>query len=235
MKIAFSLQTLVMGVSVSLLAAPAFAVPANVIHDDFTTCDFLFVPREVDELGIGSSMPVAGTTGPFPMDEEISAYSYDEHLTACEQTDNPDVPDAVVNITNLTQPPRTFEAMWYVGNTNTHFTNVDGVVSQSGFEKYGHGNAFRIDTQGSNRPLIYESLNDDGKFEPNETWSFIIQDFQAGGPAGGAADLASIGVAGGSLLGGNSSGSIIGIVPEPTSMGLLMLGMMGAVVVCRRN
>ena len=236
MKIVFSLQALVVVIAASLLAAPAFAVPVKVTHENLTTCDPLFVPRNVDELGIGSSTPVAGMIGPFPKDEEIAAYSYEKHLTVCDETDDPDVPDAVVSIMNLTQPPRTFKALWYIGNPNTFLSNVDGVVSQLGFEKYGHGKAFLIDAKGKNRPLISESLINNNKFDPNETWEFIIQDFQAGGPAGSAHDLASIGVAGASLLHVDSSGSIIGIpVPEPTSIGLLMLGMLGIMVFCRRN
>ena len=108
---------------------------------------------------------------------------------------------------------------------------------QAGREHYGAGKAFRIDKEGVNRPLISESDPSDTYFQPGETWTFVIQDFVSGGPGGGAANLTSIGVAGGSLLGGDSSGSIIGVpVPEPTGLGLLVMGMVGPVMWgCRRD
>lgn len=229
MKFSFPTKTLVLATLISLVTIPAFAVPVKVKHDDLRTCDPLFVPEGVDELGIGSSGGAVGVTGPFPKDEEISAYSTTEHLTVCQQTDDPDVPDAILRITNLTDPPRSFQELWYVGNPNTFLSNVDGVVFQAGHEHYGAGKAFRIDRKGINQPLLSESAKNNNIFEPGETWEFIIQDFAAGPIgtlAGGAANLASIGVAGGSLLGGDSSGSIIGIpVPEPSSFMLLMIGL----------
>jgi len=241
MKFALLINLFVFGAFVSLIAAPAFAVPVKVVHDDWASmCDPLFIPQLVDELGIGQS---GNTTniGRFPKDEEISAKSYEDYRTVCPDSDNSTMPDAIVDITNLTQPARSFKALWYVGNPNTFLSNVDGEVSQLGFAGYGAGRAFRIDTRGHNKPLISESIKADGIFEPNETWRFVIQDYSAGtaggGVAGGAADFTSIGVAGGSLTHGHrSTGSIIGIpIPEPTSLGLLMLGTMGAIIFRRRR
>ena len=236
MKLTFLTHTLLIGILVSLFSSPTFAVPVRVKSDDLDTCDKLFVPEASDELGIGSSGGTAGITGPFPKDEEISARSFEEIYPVCQQTDNPDMVDSFVEITNLTEPNRSFKALWYVGNPNTFLSNVDGMVFQLGHEDYGAGKAFRIDREGLNKPLLSESINPNGIFEPGETWRFVIQDFVSGGPAGAAADLASIGVAGASLLGGDSSGSIIGIpVPEPASFGLMFLGMAGSVLLCRRD
>ena len=241
MKFALLINLFVFGAFVSLIAAPAFAVPVRVVHDDLSTeCDPLFIPQLVDELGIGHSGGATGVTGPFPKDEEISAKSYEDYKPVCPTSDDPDIADAIVDITNLTQPARSFKALWYVGNPTTSLSNVDGEVFQAGFPN-GRGLAFRIDTRGHNRPLISESIKADGIFEPNETWRFVIQDYDAGtavgGVAGGAADFTSIGVAGGSLAHGDrSTGSIIGIpIPEPTSLGLLMLGTMGAIIFRRRR
>ena len=242
MKFALLINLFVFGAFVSLIAAPAFAVPVRVVHDDYASmCDTLLIPQLVDELGIGHSGGATGFTGPFPKDEEISAYSYEGYRPVCLDSDNPNMADAIVEITNLTQPARSFKALWYVGNPNTSFSNRDGVAAQQGFEHYGHGGAFLIDTRGHNRPLIGESIKADGIFQPNETWTFVIQDFRAGlavgAVPGGAADFTSIGVAGGSLAHGDrSTGSIIGIpIPEPTSLGLLMLGTMGAIIFRRRR
>ena len=243
MKFALLINLFVFGAFVSLIAAPAFAVPVRVVHDDYASmCDTLFIPKLVDELGIGHSGGATGFTGPFPKDEEISAYSFEGYKPVCPASDDPDMADAIVDITNLTQPARSFKALWFVGNPNTSFSNRDGVAAQAGFEDYGHGGAFRIDTRGHNRPLIGESIKADGIFQPNETWEFVIQDFLVGSPvggvAGGAADFTSIGVAGGSLghYYSRSTGSIIGIpIPEPTSLGLLMLGTMGAIIFRRRR
>lgn len=242
MKFALLINLFVFGAFVSLIAAPAFAVPVKVVHDDWASmCDTLLIPHLVDELGIGQSGNTYDDIG-FPKDEEISAKSYEEYRPVCPVSDDPAMLDAIVKITNLTQPARSFKALWYVGNPNTHLSNVDGEVFQAGFETNGGGRAFRIDTRGRNRPLIGESIKADGIFQPNETWTFVIQDFSAGGAvgavAGGAADFTSIGVAGGSRnhYHSRSTGSIIGIpIPEPTSLGLLMLGTMGAIIFRRRR
>jgi hypothetical protein len=213
----------------SLLGSLAFAVPAQVYYDDTQHCDPLIVPTDVDELGIGQSLAVAGTVaGPFPKDEEISAFAFEEHMPVCMHSDDPDSLDSIVSITNLTVPQRSFSALWYVANPNTYISNWDGVVGQHGSADMGSGPAFRIDDVGHNRPLLSESGTADGIFEPGETWKFVVQDYAAGTLGLDAAAFTSIGVAGGSLGGGKSSGSIIGIpmrVPEPSGLALLAIGL----------
>ena len=217
----------------SLLTSLAFAVPVKVYYDDTTHCDPLMVPRDVDELGIGQSLAVAGTSnGPFPMDEEISAFAIEELMPVCPH-DDPDVRDSIVSITNLTYPKRSFSTLWYVANPNVHISNDDGYVGQQGFQDYGSGLAFQIDNVGLNKPLLSESGIANGIFEPGETWKFVVQDYTAGGTGLDAAAFTSIGVAGGSLAGGKSSGSIIGIpmrIPEPSALALLAIGLVGPVL-----
>jgi len=218
----------------SLLTSLAFSVPVKVYYDDTSHCDPLVVPKDVDELGIGQSLAVAGTSnGPFPKDEEISAFAFEELMPVCPHSDDPDMRDSIVSITNLTSPARSFSSLWYVANPNTQISNWDGYVGQQGFEDYGAGLAFRIDDKGHNKPLLSESGPSNGIFEPGETWKFVVQDYNAGSLGLDAAAFTSIGVAGGSLAGGKSSGSIIGIpmrVPEPSALALLAIGLVGPVL-----
>ena len=210
--------------SLAITAGSAQAVVVEVgFQNDPDCCDNLLVPKVVDELGRGvvNGPPQAGY--PFPADETIRVASTFTDEIACEEKDNPDMINALVSITNITFPQQTFDQVWYVGNPNTYLSNVDGYVNQLGYEDLGAGLAFRIDTEGKNRPLVSESMNDDGIFEPGETWTFIIQDFSTGLGGPTADKIDSIGVAGGSLLspGGvasdyMSSGSIIAFpIPEP--------------------
>ena len=221
------------GLIMSIAMESADAVPTTVTSYNQDTCDPLNVPEAVDELGRGG--PAAGPGYPFPADETIRVAADVTHWTACKSTDDPDMLDALVSITNLTDPKTSFSELWYVGNPNTYLSNVDGIVLEQGHEDLGSGLAFRIDQEGANHTLISESLGQMGIFEPGETWKFVIQDF-SGGPW--ADEISSIGVAGGSLAGGGviahmSSGSIIGIpIPEPAS---LALSSVGALMMTRRR
>ena len=67
MKFALLINLFVFGAFVSLIAAPAFAVPVRVVHDDYASmCDPLFIPQLVDELGIGQSGNATTDYWPFP-------------------------------------------------------------------------------------------------------------------------------------------------------------------------
>jgi len=209
--------------SIAVTAGSAQAVVVEVgFQNDPDCCDDLLVPKVVDELGRGNLAVTPDLGYPFPADETIRVASTFTDEIACEEKDNPDMLNALVSITNITVPQQSFTEMWYVGNPNTFLSNVDGSVFQQGYEDLGAGPAFRIDTEGKNRPLISESMNPDGIFEPGETWLFIIQDFSTGTSGLTADEISSIGVAGGSLAGGtavlhHSSGSIIGVpIPEPS-------------------
>ncbi len=206
------------------LAAPAAAVPTQVVFNDFDNCDPLAIPQDVDELGVGgSSIP----RGPFPRDEEIQASSAPTTLTAC-------TPNAfenfAVSITNLT--PRTFVEVWYVGDEQTGLLNFDGFADALGgtCDLTNFCPTFRIDSEisdpgGVNHPLVSESMTANDIFEPGETWVFVLDGyFNTTGLS--ASDLRSIGV-GSASLAGASSGSIVAIVPEPGTAGLLALGVLG--------
>ena len=201
----------------------SLAVPTLVDHVNDPNCDFLFVPQEVDELGIAPAFL------PFP-DELIDAVDTFTIEVACP-LDDPLVPNALVVMTNTTGIA--WADVWYVadprapvGAVGTSISNFDGFVDAAG-PVFDPGDAFKIDFVGVNRPLVFESLAGNGIFEPGETWHFIIDDYvNTGGLAASLFD--SIGVASASPGGPPSSGSIIGVpVPEPSTVILAAMGLVG--------
>jgi hypothetical protein len=187
-------------------AGVAQAVPQFVQSVDTPHCDVQMPLTLVDELGLPAV---------FPAGERVQAFSSPTTLSACPSHDNPNLPNFVVTMINLN--PFTFTDVHYVadpaavGATGTTIGNEDGLVNA--------GQSFRIDNLGVNRPLVGESLGLNNNFEPGEVWRFIIDDYQNSGGLPASA-FASIGV-GSASPGGPSSGSIIAIVPEPASVGLL--------------
>ena len=188
-----------------ICGSSAQAVPQFVQSQETPSCDVLMPLLLVDELGHPSV---------FPAGERIDANSTFTNSSACPPMDNPNIPNVIVQMTNLN--PFTFFDLHYVADPNTpgaigtSISNEDGLVNA--------GQAFRIDQVGINRPLISESILADGLFQPGETWRFIVQDYINTGGIPAHAFL-SIGV-GSASPGGPSSGSIIALIPEPASLGL---------------
>ncbi|MGW8257008.1 MAG: PEP-CTERM sorting domain-containing protein [Thermoguttaceae bacterium] len=83
----------------------------------------------------------------------------------------------------------------------------------------------RIDSHGVNRPLVFEDKIVDEIWQAGETWKFVLADF-VGTQGGPPAPFDSIGIASLSLGWAPSTGSLIGI-PEPATLVLLTLGLMG--------
>ena len=191
--------------------SPAQAVPQFVQSVETPSCDLLMPLSLVDELG---------RPNVFPAGERIDSNSFQTAFSACPATDNPSIPNTLVSITNLN--PFTFMDLHYVADPNTpgaigtSISNEDGLVNG--------GQAFRIDTVGINKPLLGESILNDGLFQPGETWRFVIDDYvNTGGIPAHA--FVSIGV-GFSSPGGPSSGSIIALpFPEPASLGVAALAL----------
>lgn len=204
---------LVLAGVVLTLVSSASAIEVEVNHENQNNCDFLFVPTMVDELGVG-----------FPSDELIRAQDDPTELVACAGAESPNIPNAIVEITNLTQ--RRFTELWYVSDPETMISNSDGFVNNE--------RAFRIDTAGVNRPLIFESGPVNGVFDPGEVWQFIIDDYlnMLGLPASAMSSQGLVG----SLSGMDqmSSGSIIA-VPEPGTGGILVWGLVVMLVSNRRR
>jgi len=160
------------------LSHQVFALTTPVTHFDVENCDFLFVDPIMDELGNGTfSVPL----GPFPADESIIASSGFTGVpgSACPSSFPLPSSTTIAIITNTVTPPRAFTDVYYVGDTETSFTNVDGFVDGGS----GPLPAFRIDSVdsfggcGLNCPLFFEVATSDGIWEPGETWHFSIDDY----------------------------------------------------------
>jgi hypothetical protein len=203
-------SALLAGVALSTSATSALAVFTTVTSQDTIHCDPLMTLSFVDELG---NVP------PFPANEAVASFAQQVVAAACPSHDNPNIPNVLMRLTNLTT--LSFTDLHYVADPpspispGTNISNEDGLVNG--------GQAFRIDKVGINTPLLGESINNNGIFEPGEFWEFLIDDYI--NPAGVPADaLNSIGV-GFASPGGPSSGSIVALpIPEPSSFAALCLG-----------
>lgn len=154
----------------------------------------------------------------FPMGERLmSAFVEETNRTACSAWpgDTPDIFNVVVEITNMNFNT-SVDGVWYIADQSTTLSNYDGWINGR--------LAFKIDSVGVNKPLIYESIATDGIFQPYEKWHFIIQDYwnQWALPA---SNISSIGINSQPDFPGapfTSSGSIY--VPEPAMGALLGIG-----------
>ena len=211
-----TITAIALSASALTLAAGAAADPIDGIYVDVPECDDHGPLQAVEEFGDPSVFQ------PSQWIEHASTFT---DLSACSMTDDPTKPNALVLITNLTS--RTLDNLFYVGDPETRFSNVDGLGFGAGTPDIA-GLAFRIDAIGMNKNLVFESVAANGIFEPGETWQFIVQDYE--NATGVAPDLFfSVGMAGDSLAIRNSSASIVRMVPTPGSAALLGLGGLAAV------
>jgi len=172
-----------------------------------SSCDPLVIPSVVDELGIAPA---------FPGDELITARlagEFPENVCDNGNDQAPEIfPNLILEIVNTTDPPRSFSDVWYQADVPFSFANFDGLMTVNLFTDYS---VVKIDTVGINRPLIFESGNIAGVFEPGETWRFVLVDWT---PVvqGSIANLCSVGI---SLSSENdpcsSTGSIIALEVPP--------------------
>ncbi len=193
------------------LAAPAMAFPVNGTYfDDPNHCDNHGTLLIVEEIG---RAPM------FPTTCRITASWAFSSVTACPMTDNPNIPNVEIRITNISG--RVWTDLFYVGNIETSFSNYDGFGVSTTSPAGAHGLAVKIDSVGGNTPLIFESGAADGIFSVGESWVFVLQDW--GNGVGFAPDmLDSLDFAGFSFI---SSGSIVAtMVPAPGSLAFLAAG-----------
>ncbi|MCK4871526.1 MAG: hypothetical protein KAS72_02260 [Phycisphaerales bacterium] len=165
----------------------------------------------------------------FPPEELIESIEWPTDETSCfDGSDDPYVPNMIVEMINLT--PTFWWDLHYVADPETSLTNFDGWIGNFGLNDAEE--AFRIDYQTINRPLVFESMTANEIFEPGEIWWFIIQDYgnAMGGPA---SDFSSVGIASMSTGWPPSTGSIIAReVPVPATLPLL--GLAGLLMSRRR-
>jgi len=188
----------------------AFANPLVVSHVDGPDCDPLFVDDFVDELGWSTG--ITFFPGPFLPDEAMNSTTRSfVPFTACPTSTVPPAGFPVtIEITNFSGDD--WPLVWYVADSDTLISNVDGFVDGSP--------AFQIDssdptcgfTNGlANTPLFFESFQPAGFgnciFEAGETWRFIIDGYF--NPILGPELFDSLGVAGASFGAPPSTGSII--------------------------
>ena len=160
------------------------------------------LPLQCDTLPSVSVGGELGLQSPFTNSTKIIAGTpTTDQRSSCDPNgeDQDGVDNILLTITNDTT--QDFEEVYYVANPETTITNFDGLIDGE--------EAFKIDSDGDNTPLVDESLTPDGIFEADETWTFILQDYS--NTLGlSASDLASIGIP--SEVADFSSGSIVGIV-----------------------
>lgn len=203
-------RTTIAALTLSIMAAAAAANPVDGEYFDGPHCDNHGNQRAFDELGEG---PL------FPADELISTVWTFTNQPACVMSDDPNMPNVLVEMTNLTG--RYFDNLFYVADPETSLSNVDGLAFSYAAPGVV-GESFRIDDLGMNRNLVFESMTPDNIFEPGEIWAFIIQDY--GNAVGIAPSFGSLDFAGASFGDAISSGSIVQFVPAPGSLALLGLG-----------
>ena len=175
-------------------------------------------PGATGDLLAITSVPLAdevGFFGTFPVGEQISFSSGTTVVSVCPSVDLTMI-NQLVTINNVGTVA--FPDLYYVapgGGSPGVFSNYDGFVNGS--------MAMRIDKVGNNQPLVYESMTQDGVFEPGETWRFIVQDYVAVVPVDSFYSPATVG-------GSDTLPSLI--VPEPTGA---VLGLLGGLLALRRR
>jgi len=199
-------------------AGTASAEPVDGWYYDLFTQDIHGDLRAVEEIGNG-----------FPPEELIITEWFYTDQTACPLNDDPNMPNFVIEMWNLTG--RYWDNLFYVADPETFVSNFDGAawsVNAPGIDTL----AFRIDWLGINTNLIFESLNFDNVLEPGEMWQFIVQDYTNafGLPPSAFGSFDFAGASSGDTL---SSGSIVQFVPAPGPLSAALI--FGGALAARRR
>jgi len=212
-----------------LVAGPVMAEQMTVLFMDETGQDWLPPPMGAGVYWVHE----LGNQPAFPASEWITSSDWETDYRPCsENPDDPGIANIVVSITNMTGAA--WPTLYYVADPETSLANDDGTVNGEP--------AFKIDSIGVNTPLIFESMTSDNVFEVGETWQFVIQDYVNslglapslfGGVGVGGGLAPSPGYYPGSPGSGGDFASSGSIIPEPTTLGLLIFG--GVALLRRRR
>ncbi len=204
----------------------AHAVPVQGQYQDSASCDPLPTTSFDHELG--------DFTSGFPNDEALDVKVTNAPLLACVSDDGAPN-DFLVEITNIS--PFSWTDLFFVADDGTFIGNADGSITD--LNAPGFTDAFKIDNLGVNQNLVAGDVNGNLIFEPGETWEFLVTNFLAPASLPPFPVLGSVGLfAGSSASDFDSNSSIVANqvpVPEPSSVGLVLIGGMLLTVVRRRH
>lgn len=200
---------------IGFLAASAQAVPVQ--------GRYLDIAGACDDPGPRFFQHEIGDIPAFPLDEGIISTStpwlVDPAVVPCAPDDGV-ANDWLVTMTNVSPFP--YADLFFVADLGYKVGNFDGEAEDLAFP--GFTDAFRIDgtvTPGVNNPLLFEGGVINEVFSPGETWEFVVVNFTGGPPVFDSAGAFSAS----SALTPPSNASILARqVPEPATLGLLIIG-----------
>jgi len=180
----------------------ANAFPTTVEFQNGVLCDDLDIPTNVEELGLlGQFRPIRGDA----ISLSVTAPPFNPIL-GCRDGIG-DTNPFFVFIKN--ENSRTFSDLWFIVDLGSSFSNVDGLARGTGtFDIPVFTSAFKIDSIGNNKPLLAESINANGFFEPGEIWVFVVDGWD-GDFTLTPRNLATVGISSGDRV--RSTASIIAV------------------------
>lgn len=205
-------------------ASTSMAVPVTSSYVEDARCDAIPSQTLTHELGDAAI---------FPLNESIIYSTSAANTTVC-------VPDDLITNDWIVQMTNTSGVAWqnlfFVCDKNTQVGNADGNMFDVINAPLGPTDAFRIDgtvTLGLNNNLLGESGVVDEIFSPGETWRFNVSNFMALNTAGVFTPPVFVtpGIFAGSstfnVNPGNASILATPVVPEPATVGIIVLGLGG--------
>jgi len=160
----------------------------------------------------------------FPGTDVIAYHAHRHHFPVGVPEDGI-ANDWTVHMTNVSG--RAWKDLFFVADHGATIGNADGRVQDLLGAPGVMTDAFRIDALGSNPNLLFESISQDGIFQPFEEWEFAVTNFGTGFNSVPPALISPGHFAGSSQISGftGTNASIVGTaaaVPEP-STGILVI------------
>jgi len=225
---------LVMPAAVIGTGPTAWAVPINGM--------FVDAPGVCDDPGNQHLSHELGDLTVFPIDEAIDVTVTLTPQLVCVPDDGI-ANDWNVRITN--QSNITYENLFFVADAFIPVGNADGRAVDLSLASPPGADAFRIDgtvtVTGMNDNLLSETGTLNERFEPGETWEFLVSNFGASDPPA----FASVGEFAGSSIGDLVSNASIlatpvspggaGVIPEPSTAVFVLAAGLALIPRYRRN